>query len=109
MARKATHETDRRSILKFEQIINVGPAMARDFQRLGLVRPQQLMGNDPVKLYQRICKLTNQFHDPCVLDTYMATVDYMNGNAPQTWWSFTEQRKRDHTKVVDALREKFPR
>jgi hypothetical protein len=54
------------------------------------------VGADPFALYQKICKLTEQRHDPCVLDTYIAAVDFMNGGPPRDWWSFTPQRKREY-------------
>ena len=35
-----------------------------------------------------------RLHDPCVLDTFMAAHDFMNGGFAQPWWHFTEQRKK---------------
>jgi len=107
MPKKAIHKTARDSIARFDQIINIGAAMSGDFQRLGLKKPQDLIGKDPVKLYQTICRIDQQFHDPCVLDTYLATVDYMNGKPPQVWWKYTKQRKSEFTSVVDDLREQY--
>jgi len=107
MATKATHATDRQSVSKFERIINVGPATTDDFRRLGITSPQELIDRDPLELYRRICELDQAFHDPCVLDVFMATVDFMNGNAPQVWWSFTKERKKKYTNEVDQLRQKF--
>jgi hypothetical protein len=107
MPKKATQSTDRQSIKKFEQIVNIGSAMAGDFQRLGLESPQQLIGQDPLDLYQRICVIDEIFHDPCVLDTYMATVDFMNGNRPQVWWSYTKKRKKLYSAEVAEMRQKF--
>jgi len=109
MPRKANHKTDRATIARFDQIINVGPATSDDFVRMGIGTPQALIGQDPVKLYQQVCKLDQQFHDPCVLDVFMATVDYMNGNRPQTWWSYTPERKKRYARHVEALRVKFGR
>jgi hypothetical protein len=109
MPRKANHETDRRTISRFDQIINIGPAMSDDFDRMGIKSPQALIGRDPLKLYQQVCKLDHLFHDPCVLDTFMATVDYMNGNPPQVWWNFTADRKKLYSQQVDVLRKKFGR
>lgn len=75
MARKANHKTDRQSITQFTQIINVGPATSSDFDRIGIATPQALIGLDPLELYQRVCTTDRIFHDPCVLDVFMATVD----------------------------------
>ena len=107
MANKADHQTDRKTISRFDQIINIGPAMSRDFQRLGFKEPQDLIGQDPLTMYQKICRLEKKFHDPCVLDTYMATVDYMNGNRPRPWWDYTDQRRKQYSAEVDQLRNKY--
>ncbi|MFK7769093.1 MAG: helix-hairpin-helix domain-containing protein [Mariniblastus sp.] len=107
MAKKSNHQTDRQSIAKFEQIINVGPATAGDFDRLGITKPQQLIGQDPVKLYRKICSVDNLFHDPCVLDVFLATIDFMNGNKPQAWWKYTNQRKEQFADEVEKIRSKY--
>jgi len=91
----------------FEQIINVGSATAEDFRLLGFNNPKQLTGSNPVELYRTLCKITKTFHDPCVLDVFIATVDFMNGGRPKSWWAFTKQRKKDHTKVVEQMRAKY--
>ena len=96
--KKADHTTDRNSIQKFQQIVNVGPACEKDFKVLGIKTPQQLIGKDPLKLYRKLCKVTGEQHDPCVLDVMMATVDYMNGNPPKKWWDYTELRKEKYAK-----------
>ena len=109
MGNKATHQTDRQTIKRFDQIINIGKAMAGDFERLGFQSPQALIGQDPLVMYQAICQTDNLFHDPCVLDVFMATVDYMNGGKPKSWWSFTKERKRRYTADVDLLRGRYSR
>jgi hypothetical protein len=106
---KAKDHTNRTAINEFEEIINVGPSIADDFRLLGMTRPQQLIGQDPLAMYQQICKLSGHFHDPCVLDVFMASVDYMNGNSPRKCWEFTAERKTTHTDQVDRLREQYPR
>lgn len=82
--------------VELRQIPNIVPSMVRDFELMGIRRPADLVGADPFALYQKICKLTGQRHDPCVLDTYMAAVDFMNGGPPRDWWSFTPKRKREY-------------
>ena len=101
--KKATHQTDRSTLTDFRQIINIGPASAGDFHELGFNMPQQLVGKDPWNLYRQLCLQTKQRHDPCVLDVIIAAVDYMNGNQPQVWWNYTEQRKRDYTARIEGL------
>jgi hypothetical protein len=33
-------------------------------------------------------------HDPCVLDTFIAAVRYMEGAPNTPWWHYTPERKR---------------
>ena len=105
---KADHQCDRRQVKDLQQIINIGPSIAADLRQIGIQSPQQLIGSDPVELYCAICREGGEFHDPCVLDTMMACVDYMNGSPPKSWWSFTKRRKKQHADVVAAMREAFP-
>lgn len=100
--KKATHTTQRDLITSFQALVNVGPAIERDFQALGLRGPQDLIGKDPWVLYCELCQVTNVRQDPCVLDVMMAAVDYMNGAPPQPWWSYTVHRK---SKYSDALEQ----
>ena len=80
-------------VKKFTDIPNVGKAMERDFLLLGLKSPSDLKKQDAYKLYQKMCKKSGVRQDPCVLDTYLAVVDFMNGGEPKPWWDFTAKRK----------------
>lgn len=90
---KARHAGEVRA---FTDIPNVGPAMARDFRQMGFAAPAELAGQDGFALYQRLCALTATRQDPCVLDTFLAVVDFMDGGEAKPWWSFTAERKRRH-------------
>jgi nucleotidyltransferase/DNA polymerase involved in DNA repair len=79
--------------LALEQLPNIGPALAEDLRLIGIDHPKQLRGKDAFVLYQQLCAITGQRHDPCVLDTFMAATDFMGGAAPAPWWSYTAQRK----------------
>lgn len=87
---KARTATDARNLL---QIPNIGPAMIVDFHQLGITLPAQLVGSDPFQLYRRLCELTGVRHDPCVLDTFISAVLFMEGSPPVPWWYYTEERK----------------
>jgi hypothetical protein len=78
---------------RFEDLPNVGKAMASDFRRLGLAHPRELASRDPLELYERISRIDGVRHDPCVLDTFRAAVDFARGGAPRPWWEFTAMRK----------------
>lgn len=72
--------------------------MAADFKLLGLTDPSDLKGNDPFALYKRLCALTGSVQDPCVLDTYMAAIDFMNGAPARPWWHYTPERKKRYSR-----------
>jgi hypothetical protein len=72
---------------------NIGPAIARKLQQLGVERPDDLRGRDPERLFQRLCELDGRRHDPCLLDTFVAAVDRVNGAPPRPWWYYSRLRK----------------
>jgi hypothetical protein len=73
---------------------NVGPAIEKELRRIGIERPQQLVGQDALEIYMRLCEATGRRQDPCLLDTLMSVVDFMNGGEPKVWWAYTAERKR---------------
>lgn len=82
--------------LTLEQLPNVGPAVAAELRRLGIERPQQLVGRDAYALYQALGRLKGRRQDPCVLDTFMAVADFLAGGPPAPWWHFTARRRQLH-------------
>ncbi len=100
-AMKAPKAATAAECLALEQLPNVGPAMAADLRLLGIETPQALRGNDGLRLYRALCTATGKRHDPCVLDTLLAVVDFMNGAPPAPWWAYTPQRKA----LVGSLRD----
>jgi hypothetical protein len=87
--------TTAREVKKFEDIPNVGKAMTRDFIALGLLEPKDLIRKDAFTLYTKMCKQNGARQDPCVLDTYMAVIDFMNGAPARPWWYYTKRRKKE--------------
>jgi len=79
---------------KLEDLPNVGPRIAADFRKLGIKEPWQLDGRNPRLLYERLNTLTGARQDPCVLDTFMAAVDFVNGAPARPWWAYTNRRKK---------------
>ncbi len=75
------------------EIPNVGPAVARKLERLDVHRTEDLRGRDPQELYERLCSLDGRRHDPCLLDTFVAAVDFAGGGEPRPWWEFSRERK----------------
>jgi hypothetical protein len=85
---------DRKTVSRLEELPNIGKAMADDLRLIGIAHPQQLIGKDPFKLYDALCKASGTRMDPCVIDAFMSVVHFMEGREPQPWWSFTKERKR---------------
>lgn len=83
---------------------NVGSAMARDLQLIGVKIPADLEERDPFEMYELLCELTKARHDPCVLDTFMSITDYVAGNEPRPWWAYTEERKRRYGRILSVGR-----
>jgi pathogenicity locus Cdd1 protein len=78
-----------------EDIPNVGPKIADNLRQLGFEKPEDLRGRDPYVMYGKLCALTGVRHDPCLLDTFIAAVRFMDGGPAVPWWAFTAERKRE--------------
>jgi hypothetical protein len=72
---------------------NVGPATADDLLRLGIRRPEDLVGRDPDALYDELTVLDGVPHDPCMRDMLAAVVSYAETGRAAPWWHFTPERK----------------
>jgi hypothetical protein len=83
-----------KDVKNFTDIPNIGKSMTEDFNLLGIRKPQDLAKQDPLKLYRKLEKLTGGKQDPCVLDTFMAAVDFMKGGKALPWWHYTASRKK---------------
>jgi hypothetical protein len=78
---------------ELQALPNVGPEIAHKLMRLGVERAADLQGQDAERLFQRLCELDGRRHDPCLLDTFTAVVDYANGAPARPWWFYSRQRK----------------
>ena len=79
---------------RLEELPNVGRAVAADFRRLGIGTPDEIRGRDPYMLYHDLCRATHALVDPCMLDTFIAVVRYVDGGPAKPWWHYTAERKR---------------
>jgi predicted GIY-YIG superfamily endonuclease len=84
-----------REIARLEDIPKIGPAIAADLRQLGITTPADLPGRDPYAMYEKLCRITRKLHDPCMLDTFIAAVRYMEGAPKKPWWKYTTERKRE--------------
>src|SRR3546814_10251927 len=69
------------------------PGDGRGLPHLGIEQPGQLAGKDPYALYERLCAVTGVRHDPCVIDTFISAVRFMEGAPPYPWWHYTPEPK----------------
>lgn len=91
---------------ELQEMPNIGPAMAEDLLRLGIRRKADLKSRDPMQMYEAISRMDGVRHDPCVLDTYMAAVDYAKTGRAKPWWSFTARRKKLMAEMDGVGRER---
>jgi hypothetical protein len=82
---------------RLRDLISVGPAMVRDFDMLGVSSVAHLARQSPQRLYERLCGITGQKQDPCVLDVFCAAVaQARNPQLPAEqcqWWYWSRRRK----------------
>ncbi|MGM9425223.1 helix-hairpin-helix domain-containing protein [Hydrogenophaga sp. MI9] len=87
-------KVSRDRLVHLTDLPNVGKACARDLERLGVHKPTDLVGRDPHAMYERLCLLTGTRQDPCVLDTLVSVVRFMQGDDARPWWHYSAERKR---------------
>ena len=85
----------RRDVARLEDLPNIGPAIAADLRQLGITLPSDLVSRDPYEMYEVLCQQTGQRHDPCLLDTFISAVRFMQGEPKKPWWKYTGERKRE--------------
>lgn len=91
---RATAGNTRTGVARLEDIPNVGVSVAGDLRQLGITSPNDLPGRDPYGMYDDLCRITGHRHDPCLIDTFIAAVRYMEGGPKTAWWKFTAERKK---------------
>lgn len=73
---------------------NIGPAMRRDLELLGIASVAQLARREPDALYRALARKTGQRQDPCVWDTFAAAIHQARTGEARPWWHYTPERKR---------------
>lgn len=71
--------------------------MLRDFELLGIRNIDALARQQPQQMYKRLCRITGERQDPCVLDVFSAAVAQARDPLlpPQQcqWWYWSRKRK----------------
>jgi hypothetical protein len=101
-------KSEERDLQRLEDLPNVGRATAEDLRQLGIRVPLDLPGQDPRRLYDRLCELTHTRQDPCVLDVFISVVRFMEGAPARPWWDYTPERKREHADLNATPRKSSP-
>jgi Pathogenicity locus len=82
---------------RLRDLVSVGPAIAKDFELLGIRSVGQLGRRNPEKLYEQLCAETGQSHDICCLDVFRAAVAQARNPGLRTpqrqWWYWSRKRK----------------
>lgn len=86
-------KVDRNRLTQLTDLPNIGKACAADLRLLGILEPEQLIGRNPYELFEALCDKMRERIDPCMLDTFISITRFMDGEAPQPWWAYTEERK----------------
>jgi hypothetical protein len=86
------------------ELANIGPAVARYLERVGITQPSQLAGRDAIEIYEEMCAASGRRLDACLLDTVMSAVDQADGGPARPWWDYTAERKRRLSRESRRLR-----
>lgn len=57
------------------------------------VSPNQQLGKNPFEMYEQLCTITGQRHDPCVIDVFISVMRFADEEEPRPWWKYTVHRK----------------
>ncbi|NIA20859.1 MAG: pathogenicity locus [Anaerolineaceae bacterium] len=78
----------------FEEIPGVGPNLAQDLLDLGYQGLDELKGQSPEAMFERLCELRNQKIDRCVLYVFRCAVYYAGTPCPDPnklkWWNWKD-------------------
>jgi predicted RecB family nuclease len=81
---------------QLSNLVSIGPAMLKDFDKLGVRTVRELARRNPEKLYEQLCAITRQRQDICCLDVFRAAVAQARNPklpaAQKQWWYWSRQR-----------------
>jgi hypothetical protein len=78
-----------------ETIPSIGPSLAADLRLLGFRHVGDLVGADPERMYQDLCRRTRTHQDRCVLYSFRCAVYYASRSRPRPdllkWWNWKDR------------------
>ena len=86
----------RERLEKLTDLPNVGAAMARALESIGVGSPADLCGRDALDLYRHLCRQRGARQDPCVLDVLLSIERFLATGDARPWWEFSVERRRRH-------------
>jgi len=72
---------------------NVGPAVLKDLEVLGICKIAQLRSETADHLYKELQKRTGIKQDPCMWDVFAAIIHEAKTGEKLPWWHWTKIRK----------------
>ena len=84
----------RMQIIKLEDIPNIGVTIAQYLRLIGIRAPDQLKGQDPYRMFEKLAQVSGRSYDPCLLDVFISAVRFTEGGPSCPWWHHTAERKR---------------
>ena len=77
--------------VQLEDLPNIGKSIAADLRRIGILRPEQLAGREPMAIFRELAQVMGHRHDPCVLYTLISARHFLQGGEARPWWNFTAE------------------
>lgn len=88
---------------QLRDLTSVGPAILRDFELLGVRSVAQLARENPRRMYSKLCRISGECQDICVLDVFAAAVaqarDPLLPPEKCQWWYWSRRRKKSDAKT----------
>ena len=87
-----------KAVLKdFQRIPGIGKARAADLWNLGYRSVEELRGEDPQQMYDKLCILQNAQVDRCMLYTFRCAVYFAETPNPESeklkWWNWKDKKE----------------
>jgi hypothetical protein len=79
---------------RLEGLPNIGKTIAKYLRLISIQAPDQLKGQDPYQMFERLAQVSGRPYDPCLLDVFISVVRFVDGGPPCPWWHYTAERKR---------------
>lgn len=80
---------------KLTDLPNIGNAIAADLMAIGICSPDDLKGQNSLKIFNKLKTVMGHRHDPCVYYTLLSVKHFIQTEESQPWWKFTAKGKSD--------------